>query len=65
MLGVFFPIGVAWITRDQVVVDLTVATPWRFYVPKEKAQYILEGPPSMLESITIGDKLDFVDVEDA
>jgi uncharacterized membrane protein (UPF0127 family) len=65
MLGVFFPIGVAWITRDQVVVDLTVAKPWRFYVPKGKAQYILEGPPDMLESITIGDRLEFVDVEDA
>ncbi len=65
MLGVFFPIGVAWITRDQVVVDLTVAKPWRFYVPKGRAQYILEGPPSMLESITIGDRLEFVGVEAA
>lgn len=65
MLGVFFPIGVAWITRDHVVVDLTLAKPWRFYVPKGRAQYILEGPPSMLESITIGDKLEFVDVEAA
>ncbi len=65
MLGVFFPIGVAWITRDQVVVDLTVAKPWRFYVPKGRAQYILEGPPNILESITIGDRLEFVDVETA
>jgi uncharacterized membrane protein (UPF0127 family) len=63
MLGVFFPICVAWINRDYVVVDLTVAKPWRFYVPRKGAQYILEGPPDMLESITIGDRLEFVDVE--
>ena len=65
MLGVFFPIGVAWVNGDQVIVDLVVAKPWRFYVPKGRAQYILEGPPSMLESITIGDRLEFVDVEAA
>ncbi len=65
MFAVFFPIGVAWISRDRVVVDLAIARPWRFYAPEKGAQYILEGPTEMLESITIGDRLEFVDVEAA
>lgn len=62
MLAVFFPLGVAWLNRERVVVDLRRADPWRFYIPRQPAQYILEGPVGMLESLVVGDQLDFVNV---
>lgn len=63
MLGVFFSIGVVWIDNEFVVVDLILAKPWRFYTPKNAAKYILEGSPDILEKISLGHKLEFVDVE--
>lgn len=56
---VFMPLGVAWLDNDRCVVDLRLARPWRAYVPRAPARYILEGPPSMLEKLTIGDELAF------
>lgn len=61
MLAVFFPLGVAWLDRDHVVVDLRRAKPWRFYLPRRAAKYVLEGPVAMLESLAVGDQLTLVD----
>lgn len=61
MWFVFMPLGVAWLAADGQVVDTRLALPWRMYVPKAAAKYILEGPPGMLESVAINDRLEFAD----
>ncbi len=59
MWFVFMTLGVAWLDKDQRVVDLQLARPWRIYAPHAAARYILEGPPSMIEELAIGDELSF------
>jgi uncharacterized membrane protein (UPF0127 family) len=58
MLFVFFPLGVLWVAQDGKVVDSVLARPWRIYVPKEKAYYILEGHPRILDDVSVGDMLE-------
>ena len=62
MWAVFMPIGVAWLDDGQRVVDQRVARPWRIYAPAKPARFILEGDPSMLESLAVGDRLVFAEV---
>ena len=60
MFFVFFPIAVLWLDRDQQVVDKVLARPFRpYYAPRRPAQYYVEGHPSLLERVEIGDELDF------
>jgi uncharacterized membrane protein (UPF0127 family) len=60
MLFVFFPIAVVWLDRAGRVVDTQLARPFRpFYTPQGPAKDILEGPPSLLESARVGDRLRF------
>lgn len=61
MWAVFFPLGVVWLDSSLRVVDCKIAQPWRVYLPVLPARYILEGPPSILDSIAVGDVLEFVD----
>ncbi len=61
MTAVFFPLGVIWLDASLLVVDCKVAQPWKFYVPSLPASYILEGSPSILKIVDIGDRLEFVD----
>ncbi len=61
MWFVFMPLGVAWLAADGRVVDTRLALPWRLYAPKVAAKFTLEGPPGMLESVAINDRLEFVD----
>jgi uncharacterized membrane protein (UPF0127 family) len=63
MMAVFMPLGVLWIDSQGKVVDTCVARPWRFYLPKSPAQYVLEGEVSILDDHAVGDKLQFVGVE--
>ena len=63
MWMVFFPIGVIWLDSDQCVVDAKVAKSWRVYLPAGPAQYILEGEPSIVNGIEVGDHLGWQDVE--
>jgi len=66
MLFVFFPIGVVWLDGDQCVVDVRRARPFRpFYAPRAPAKDILEGPPSLLERVRVGDRLRFGEAADA
>ncbi len=58
MMFVFFPLGVLWLEQDGKVVDSVLAKPWRVYVPKERAYYILEGPPRILDDVSVGEVLE-------
>ncbi len=62
MLFMFIPLGVVWLDSDGQVVDSTVARPWRFYLPRRPARYVLESGPELLESIHLGDRIQFEDV---
>jgi uncharacterized membrane protein (UPF0127 family) len=60
MLFVFFPIAAIWLDQDGQVVDAQLARPFRpIYVPQAPARDILEGPPTVLGQIQIGDRLRF------
>lgn len=58
MFFVFFSIGVVWLRGDGVVVDTALAKPFRpFYMPRKPARCFIEGPPSILSQVSIGDQL--------
>lgn len=60
MFFVFFPIAVVWLDRDRRVVDTALAQPFRpYYAPQGPALYYLEGNPSLLECVSVGDELEF------
>lgn len=59
MWMVAFPIGVAWLDDKLQVVDTRLALPWRIYVPSRAARYTLEGAPSMLQSVAVGEVMEF------
>ena len=60
MFFVFVPIAAIWLDRDGRVVDARLARPFRpLYVPRARAQDVLEGPPALLERVRIGDQLRF------
>ncbi|MEW6568199.1 MAG: DUF192 domain-containing protein [Chloroflexota bacterium] len=61
MWGVLMDLGVLWLDPAGRVVDRRLARPWRIYLPKAPAQFVLEGPPSLLEHAGEGEKLEFVD----
>ncbi|GAB4157337.1 MAG: hypothetical protein Fur0021_26180 [Candidatus Promineifilaceae bacterium] len=63
MLFVFLPLGVVWVNDAGIVVDTTLAKPWRLtYVPRAAARYVIEASPAILELARPGDPLSFVDV---
>jgi len=62
MFFVFMDLGVVWIDRERRVVDRRVARPWRLYFPAAPAQFVLEGEPSLLERVEVGDLVEFRDV---
>jgi len=58
MLFVFFPIAVVWLDGERRVVDRVLARPFRpYYAPHRPAQYFVEGHPSLLDRVKIGDQL--------
>lgn len=60
MFFVFFPIAAIWLDRDGRVVDAQLARPFHpLYVPRAPARDVLEGPPTLLERVRIGDQLRF------
>ena len=59
MFAVPFAIGVLWVDDAFVVVDKVVALPWRVYFPKERARFIVEGEPKVVELVAIGDQVEF------
>lgn len=60
MFFVFLPIAAIWLDRTGRVVDVRLARPFRpLYVPRAPARDVLEGPPTLLEQVQIGDQLRF------
>jgi uncharacterized membrane protein (UPF0127 family) len=60
MLFVFFAIGVVWLDGEKRVVGKALARPFRpYYAPGRPARYYLEGQPSLLERVSVGDQLGF------
>jgi uncharacterized membrane protein (UPF0127 family) len=63
MFFVFFPIAAVWLNGEGRVVDTKLASPFRpLYVPQAPARDVLEGPPSLLERVQVGDRLRFTEV---
>jgi uncharacterized membrane protein (UPF0127 family) len=60
MLFVNFAIAAMWLDDDRRVVHMARAKPWRlYYASPIPARYVLEGPPSLLEWVAVGDVLNF------
>jgi len=60
MFFVFFPITAVWLDRNGRVADVQLAHPFRpLYIPQAPARDVLEGPPSLLERVRVGDQLHF------
>lgn len=60
MLFVNFDLGVLWINSSGEVVDKKLARSWRLsYSPKAPARYVVESNPEILESVQIGDRIEF------
>ena len=60
MLFVNFDIAAIWLGEDRRVVHTALARKWRpYYASPRPARYVLEGPPSLLGRITVGDLLRF------
>jgi uncharacterized membrane protein (UPF0127 family) len=60
MFFVFFPIAVVWLDKNGKIVDTMLARPFHpFYAPRAPARDVLEGPPSLLEKVDIGDCVRF------
>lgn len=61
MAGMLFPLGIVWIGAEHQVVDVVHARPWGIYWPAAPALYILEASPAILDSVKVGDHLEFLD----
>ena len=60
MFCVPFDIAAVWLDEDCRVVHKVLAKPWRpYYAAPRPARYVLEGPPALLDRITIGETLRF------
>ncbi len=60
MFFVNFAIAAIWLDDDRRVVHAALARPWRpYYSSPRPARYVLEGPPSLLDRVSIGDVLNF------
>ena len=60
MLFVPFDIAAIWLDENFRVVHMVLAKPWRLYYAAPKpARYVLEGPPALLDRVTIGETLRF------
>ncbi len=57
MCCVPFPIGVLWLDEEDRVVDKVIARPWRLYIPRAAACAYLEGPPSLVTWVEVGERL--------
>ena len=61
MLFVFMDIAAVWINNQGEITHFELAHPWKLYYASPKpARYVLETAPEFLESISIGDELEFI-----
>jgi uncharacterized protein len=60
MFFVPFDIAAIWLDENFQVVHKVLAKSWRpYYASPQAARYVLEGPPALLDRITIGEVLRF------
>jgi uncharacterized membrane protein (UPF0127 family) len=59
MWFVFQPLAVIWLNSEPRVVDVRVAQPWRWYVPRAAARFVLEGPADLTSHFEVGDLVGF------
>ncbi len=60
MFFVPFDIATLWLDEDFRVVHKVLAKSWRpYYASPKSARYVLEGPPALLDRVTIGETLRF------
>lgn len=61
MFFVFFDLGIIWVNEQGLVVDKALAQPWRpSYVPQAPARYVIEGHPTLLPYVQIGETIEFI-----
>ncbi len=55
-------IDILFLDEKRKVVDLKTLKPWKWYTPKEKANYIIEAPEGAIyaTSTKIGDNINFL-----
>ena len=60
MFFVPFAIAAIWLDEDCRIVHKVLAKAWRpYYAAPRRARYVLEGPPALLEQVTLGEQLTF------
>jgi uncharacterized membrane protein (UPF0127 family) len=57
-----FTIDIVFLDKSKAVFEIAQLSPWKLYIPKKPARYVLEMKEGSIETnqIAIGDKLDFV-----
>ena len=62
MLFTFIDLGVIWVNEAGEIVGTLVARPWRLsYLSPQPARYVIEGHPSILDQVNLGDHIEFKD----
>ncbi len=60
MFFVPFDIAALWLDDNFQVVHKALAKSWRpYYASPKPARYVLEGPPALLDRVSIGERLRF------
>lgn len=59
MVFVFYEICVVWLDRNKNVVDVKTARPFRFYIPRKKARYVIETNAANTNKFKVGQKISF------
>jgi uncharacterized membrane protein (UPF0127 family) len=60
MFFVPFDIAAIWLDDELKIVHTALAKPWRpYYASPRPARYVLEGPPALLQRVTMGEQLRF------
>ena len=60
MFFVPFDIAAVWLDENFQVVHTVLAKSWRpYYAAPKPARYVLEGPPSLLTRVAVGETLHF------
>ena len=62
MFFMFQSIDVIFLNSAREVVDFKKAKPWRVYMPREAAKYVIEGPVGITKvlDVEIGDKIRWI-----
>ena len=64
MMFMNFDLSVLWLNKDLVVVDKVLAKRWvPIYLPKTRAQYVVELHSNQITNFSIGDQLFLTDTQ--